>query len=171
MTQAKTTDYQFLCDVANRIIWPLIHARTVKRAAAKTKPSQVRLASELPFDHPEFGKTLLDLAGMQFRPHSKGRVPLVFGSTDTVRSIVGSVLALFTSERVLYGQVQFASDVKALEIAAKWNAGELSHEVTMEFSINSGARVAAGKTYFGFTGPFLVANEWSPIAVKIAANQ
>lgn len=171
MTQAKPTDYQFLCDVANRIIWPLIHARTVKRAAAKTKLSQVRLGAELLFDHPEHGKTLLDLAGMSLRPYSKGRVPLVFGSTDTVRSIVGSVLALFTSERVLYGQVQFASDPKAQEIAAKWNTGELSHDVTMEFSINSGTRVGAGKTYFGFTGPFLVANEWSPTAVRLAANQ
>ncbi len=163
--QAATTERQFLCDVASKMIWQLLNGRTIKRAAVKTKPSQVRLAAEIPFDHHAYGKVLLDLGGMRLREHAKGRVPLVYGDPNTVRSIVGSVLGLVVVERVLYGEVTFASDAKAQEVANDWNAGALSHDVSLEFSIDAGKQVGARQSYFGFPGPFQVATEWAPIAV------
>jgi hypothetical protein len=167
MMQTATPMRQQFCDRASQMVWDLLNSRLIQRAASKTKPSQVKLAAELPFEHKEYGRTLLLLDGLRMRPYSKGRIPLMFGDENTVRGIVGSVLAMTTIERVLYGEVQFASDPDAQAIAQRWNAGELSHEVEFEFSIDDGKKVGPDQSFFGFKGPFLVGKTWSPVCVRI----
>ena len=160
----------FRCERANQLVWELLNGRLVQRSATTTtKPSQIQLAREIPFDHPECGKTLLVLDGMRLRQNARGRIPLIFGNEKTVRGIVGSVLAIVVIKRVLYGQAYFVSDTQAQAIAQRWNAGEISHDVTLEFSVNSGNHVPAGKSFRGYPGPFFVAAEWSPTAVRIQA--
>ncbi len=105
-------------------------------------------------------------AGCEFRLFRQ--IPLMAGSENSVRNIVGSCRHMRVDSGTFRGELAWASDDAAVRYRESVDAGHLAYELNI--AIQEETEIRAGESYRGFTGPMLLASKWTPLSISLKAG-
>lgn len=105
-------------------------------------------------------------AGCEFRLIPQ--IPLMAGSENSVRNIVGSCRHMRVDSRTFRGELTWASDQAAVRYRESVDAGHLAFELNTV--ILEELEIRAGESFRGFTGPMLLASKWQPLSISLKAG-
>lgn len=140
----------------------IVRKAGVSLPTAKQRSRTVVLSSQKPVmrvdDRGQPYREVLLSAGVEFRLVGK-KTPLLYGTGETVRNIIGSIREIRIDRGQVLGDVYFASDRAAKEVERQYQSGALSRitVTSIPFELIS---IPIGVTWKGIEGPAEVVTRW-----------